>query len=213
MTSTQISLATILVLGGTLIVSERVRSGVKASSLAFPLDAISSQVADWRGSPDVGPDPEILDRLKATASLSRVYRNRNRAIGLFIAFYANQRAGQSMHTPKACLPGHGWVIWDDQTVPLSTTGGIVHVNKYVVDDHNNRLLVFYWYQSSRRIVANEILDKWYLIGDALTGRDTGECLVRLIVHDAPDAEAMMSRFAGQIVPEIGRCLGARFGQS
>src|ERR1019366_1433807 len=82
------------------------------SALAAPLATISIQLAGWSAT----ADEKLLDRvavtLAASSTLTRGYRRGKDELNLFIAFYEQQRAGESMHSPKHCLPGGGWEIWD-----------------------------------------------------------------------------------------------------
>ena len=50
----------------------------------------------------------MVQVLTPTSYLMRDYRKNNATAQLFVVFYALQRAGETMHSPKACLPGAGW---------------------------------------------------------------------------------------------------------
>jgi hypothetical protein len=75
--------------------------------LAIPLDRIDSQIAGWHAVRDRALPDSTVRTLAATSYLSRTYQKGNMQLDLFIAFYAQQRAGESMHSPKHCLPGAG----------------------------------------------------------------------------------------------------------
>ena len=54
-------------------------------------------------------------------------------IGLFIAYFPTQRTGVTMHSPKHCLPGSGWVFESSQYVDLNDADGKPHqVGEYVI---------------------------------------------------------------------------------
>ena len=63
----------------------------------------------------------VVRALDPTSYLSRTYRKGSNDADLFIAFYAQQRAGESMHSPKHCLPGSGWEIWKHDSAPVPIT--------------------------------------------------------------------------------------------
>jgi len=61
--------------------------------LAQPLESVDRRIAGWElnHSPELGA--RVLERLRPTATLSRTYKKNDRQLGLFIAYYAQQRAG------------------------------------------------------------------------------------------------------------------------
>src|SRR5688500_6238885 len=93
-----------------------------------------------------------------------------------------------MHSPKHCLPGSGWEIWkhDSSLVPINGTQ--VEVNKYSIQNAGTRMLMFYWYQSKNRIVANEYVGKVLLARDTLLTGRTGGSIARIVIMDKPGAE-------------------------
>lgn len=175
--------------------------------LAQPLDTIDRQIAGWKMT---GEDPlseGVLGRLQLTSYISRVYEKQGAKLGLFIAFYAQQRAGESMHSPKHCLPGAGWEIWKHDSALVPVNGEQVRINQYSIQNSGERLLVFYWYQSKRRIIASEYVGKILLARDALFDGRTSGSLVRITLPDTPSAPAEAVAFATMLVPQVHRCFG------
>jgi EpsI family protein len=129
-------------------------------------------------------DSDVEGVLKADDYLLRRYRDSNgQVVDFFIAYYRAQQAGESMHSPKNCLPGAGWVpiINDTAVLTKSVNGGNVKVNRYVIEKDGDRALAIYWYQENGRVIANEYAGKFYLIWDSLkTGRRDG-AIVRVFV--------------------------------
>src|SRR5512140_3139131 len=89
-----------------------------------------------------------------------------------------------MHSRQNCLPGVGLVVFEELGLELELDGKsapAVDVNRYVIQKDNQRLLVYYWYDSHGRTFASEYKGKFYLIWDTLrTGRTDG-ALVRVMV--------------------------------
>lgn len=131
---------------------------------------------------------------------------RDRTLGLFIAYYAEQRAGESMHSPKHCLPGAGWEIWKYATVRVPLEHGNVPANRYSIQNGTSRALVLYWYQSRSRIIASEYMGKIMLIRDALINRSTAAAIVRITLADEPGALQSAVEFASKSIPELQFCL-------
>jgi EpsI family protein len=149
----------------------------------------------------------VLGKLLPTSYLSRTYQKGGRQIGLFIAYYAQQRGGESMHSPKYCLPGGGWEIWNYGSVSVAMGGGDVRINKYSVHNGGNRAVVLYWYQSRKRILASEYLGKILLVKDSLTDGNTAGSIVKITVADTPAAVAEGIQFAAEVIPRMQDCLG------
>jgi EpsI family protein len=148
-----------------------------------------------------------LHALKPTSYLSRKYGKGASQLDLFIAFYAQQRSGESMHSPKHCLPGAGWEIWRHDSELVRVNGKQVEINKYSIQNSGTRMLMFYWYQSKSRIFASEYLGKILLARDTVMTGHTAGSIVRILLPDAAGAEEGGAAFASNLIPEIQRCLG------
>jgi EpsI family protein len=199
-------IGTVLMLTATLggyALSER----RKPDFLAQPLDTVDRQIGGWTMARDEPLTSGVLDRLQLTSYISRLYVKQGKQLGLFIAFYAEQRAGESMHSPKHCLPGSGWEIWKHDSAMVPVSGGQVEVNQYSIRNASDKMVVFYWYQSKRRIIASEYLGKVLLARDALFDGHTAGSIVRITLPDIPSAPAEGTAFASVIIPEVQRCFG------
>lgn len=175
--------------------------------LAIPLDRIDSDIAGWTQIEQQQLDAPTLRVLDPTAYLSRTYQKGSSHIGLFIAYYAQQRAGESMHSPQHCLPGAGWEIMKRDSVTIPVGDQRVVVNKYRIENLGTKMLMLYWYQSRSRIVASEYQAKILLVRDtALTGHTAGS-IVRVMLPDDEAATNEAVTFASRLIPSVQRCLG------
>lgn len=200
--------ATVALLVGTAVLSGMADRGTP-EPLAFPLDQIHSQVARWKAEQDQFLPESTLRTLKATSYLSRTYGDGRTQLDLFIAFYARQRSGESMHSPKHCLPGAGWEIWKHDSAWIPVRGQAVEINQYSIQNLGTRMLMLYWYQSKTRIYASEYLGKVLLARDTILTGHTSGSIVRVLVPDQPGAAEEGVAFAAAIVPEVQRCLDPR----
>src|SRR5436305_2631908 len=140
------------------------RGWVSTSSKAparLSLEKFPTRIGDWQMVSDIPLRDDVAGVLKADDYLDRGYRADDRTINLFIAYYATQRAGESMHSPKNCLPGSGWVPVVNDTVVLKNDshGGPQKVNRYLIEKNGERALVIYWYQAGGRVIASEYAGK------------------------------------------------------
>jgi EpsI family protein len=199
-------IGTIAVLGGALVAGNLTERRIP-EKLAFPLEQIRQQIAGWTATADEVLPPPTLRALKATAYLVRDYQKGDQRLDLFIAFYAQQRAGESMHSPKHCLPGAGWEIWQLGSVRVPVDGRQIEINKYSIENAGTRRVMFYWYQSKGRVIASEYLGKVLLARDTLLTGHTAGSIVRVTLADTPGALNEGVAFASQVIPEVSRCLG------
>ena len=175
--------------------------------LTQPLESIPQQVGDWSGHDGGALDEETEAVLKASAYLNRRYSRGAQEIGMFMAFYSMQRAGEAMHSPKNCLPGAGWEVWNyDSSDIVAADGRPLTINRYYVQNGTVRILVFYWYQTRERVIANEYYAKACLVWDAVTRGRTSGSLVRLTLPDEPWAEKAGLDFAAQFIPLVTQAL-------
>jgi EpsI family protein len=198
--------ATTAFLVGTILLDGLVARRIP-EPLAIPLDRIASRIGGWTAFQDQTLPPPTLHALKPTSYLVRKYQKGSSQLDLFIAFYAQQRAGESMHSPKHCLPGAGWEIWKHDSALVPVNGKQLEINKYSIQNLGTRMLMFYWYQSKDQIVASEYAGKILLARDTLLTGHTAGSIVRIMLPDVPGADEEAVLFASRMIPEVQRCFG------
>jgi EpsI family protein len=145
--------------------------------------------------------------LASTSFIERIYRKADTTLDVSIAYYAFQRAGETMHTPKNCLPGSGWEIvnYDSAEVPLD--GRPERINRFTVQSGDTKALTLYWYQSRRRIIDNEYKGKGFMMWDAITTGRTEGSVVKIFLPEKPGAAEEALSFATVIMAEMRSILG------
>lgn len=196
-----------LLLAGTLLAS--VWSDFrKDDHLALPLEKIDMGNMGWQSLQDRKLDPDVVRKLDPTSYLSRVYRKGSTDLDLFIAYYAQQRAGEAMHSPKHCLPGAGWEIWKLGFALVPVEGRQIRVNKYSIANSGHRMLMFYWYQGKeQRVIASEYMVKLLLVKDSLFTGHTAGSIVRITLPDTPQAAEEGVAFTAQLIEQVQHCFG------
>ena len=167
---------------------------------------------DGYSSVDVPIDQETLDVLGAGDFLSRNYSRFGQPmpIGLFIGYFPTQRTGVTIHSPKHCLPGAGWVFESSEYVELKDAAGQEHqVGEYIIASGSTKQFVIYWYQAHGRSVANEYMAKIYMATDAMRMNRTDGSLVRVITPIDPRepisaARARAESFTALLSPLLPR---------
>ncbi len=199
-------IGTLILLSGTWAAS-RLSAHRTPGFLAQPLSTIDRQIAGFTGTDNPPVADEVLAQLAPSSYLSRTYTKDGLSADLFIAFYAQQRAGESMHSPKNCLPGSGWEIWNYGNSEIPSGRSNVTVNDYSIAREGEHMRVLYWYQSKGRIIASEYTGKLLLARDALFNNSTAASIVRVIVPDKPGAFEEARAFASALIPQVQRCFG------
>jgi EpsI family protein len=175
--------------------------------LAESLETVSSSIDGWTRTSTASLSPHVLDRLAPTSYLSRTYSRGGAELDLFVAYYAQQRAGETMHSPKHCLPGGGWEIWRYDSAMIPAGNMPAKINLVSIQNSGRRKLALYWYQSRDRIISDEYMGKLLLIRDSVFAGHTSGSIVRILVDDTPGTRELALRFATNLVPEVQRCLG------
>lgn len=164
-------------------------------------------IGEWSGR-QARPFPDdIVSQLGVDDYVNRHYIDSAQVpLSLYVGYYAQQRQGDTIHSPRNCLPGAGWQPIDARRQVLA--GGAT-VNRYVIQKGIDTQVVLYWYQGRGRVVANEYANKALLMLDAARIRRTGGGLVRVIrpVTTTVDAAAAeLTRFADALLPHLTRHL-------
>jgi len=149
------------------------------------LDQLPTTVGNWSMTQQGVVEQETLDVLKADDTLSRSYGSRAEGggVNLFVAYFRSQRTGQSPHSPKNCLPGAGWsqTISGFIDVPIEQTHQTIRINRYIVSKGDEKSAVLYWYQTPRRVIADEYDAKFWLVADSIRYHRSDTALVRVVV--------------------------------
>jgi EpsI family protein len=198
----------VVLLGGTGLLLHA-RNGSEIIPGRIPLASFPQMIQNWT-STDIPLQKEVLDVLGPGDFLVRDYHDsaQNRSIALFIAYFPSQRAGDTIHSPKNCLPGAGWAPVQSDRIKVNSPGHTPFVaNRYVIAQGEQRQLVLYWYLAHDRAVAGEYAAKFYLVTDSIRMHRSDGSLIRLSTplaqgEDIESAQRTLLSFAGNIVPLI-----------
>jgi EpsI family protein len=175
-----------------------------------PLKTFPQQLGEWSGT-DVAISQDVLDVLGQGDFLLRVYQDdsgRSPEVDLFLAYFPSQRAGDTIHSPKNCLPGAGWSPIEAGRISISSPGRAPFpANRYIIAKGVERQLVLYWYWAHDRAVASEYLAKFYLVADSIRMNRSDGSLVRVTtpLRSGESTDAALDRllaFAGKLVPVL-----------
>jgi EpsI family protein len=171
-----------------------------------PLRDLPYTVGTWSGQESPLPE-RIVQAVSVSDYTNRFYfANGIAPVQLYVGYYASQKTGETIHSPKNCLPGAGWEPVRSRFATISVAGGRqIVVNEYVIQKDGNKQLVFYWYQGRGRITASEYAVKFWMVSDAISRNRTDGALVRLItpVNDGEASARMrLISFAQSLFPNL-----------
>lgn len=178
---------------------DRIESVPARSGLStFPM-----QIGDRTGR-HLPMDQKYLDALKLDDYLLADFAradDRGLPFNLYVAWYDSQTAGESVHSPRSCIPGGGWSIaqLDQRNLDGAAAGGrSLPYNRVLIEHQGQRQLVYYWFQQRGRLLTNEYAVKRDLFVDAVRRQRTDGALIRIV---APLR-------SGQLPEDVDRELGA-----
>ncbi|HEY7773096.1 MAG TPA: VPLPA-CTERM-specific exosortase XrtD [Marinagarivorans sp.] len=187
-----------------VFLSQRQYTAPPATHLALFPDFLKG----WQAIPQP-LDGRVENKLKLTDYYMANFKHPQvlEPINLYVAYYANQRKGQSPHSPKVCMPGGGWEIESFERKLLDGH----RVNRALIVKEGQKQLVYYWFAERGQIVANEYYKKWLLFTSFIyTGRTDG-ALVRVTIPvvdntDIAASEQKVQAFIREAMPVLATFL-------
>jgi len=177
----------------------------------LPLQSFPMQLGPWKGV-DRPLEKEILDVLGPGEFIVRDYYTADSfaPTNLYIAYFPSQRTGDTIHSPKNCLPAAGWTPVENSQITLALPGhSPFPANRYVISRAGARKLVLYWYWAHDRGVVSEYWAKFYLVKDAIRLNRSDGALVRITTDMLPGetpeaAEQRLLPFISTVFPLLNR---------
>jgi EpsI family protein len=170
------------------------------------LSTFPAKIEDWQGI-NLTLAQDQLEVLGPGQFLLRDYLSASpeRPLNLFVAYFPSQRTGDTIHSPKNCIPGSGWTPIDSKIISIPRNGGsTISINRYVIAKGVDRDLVYYWYQAHGRVTSSEYWAKIFLVSDAIRINRTDGALIRVVVPITREGElAAQTRglsFIRQVLP-------------
>jgi EpsI family protein len=200
-----LSLSALLV-AGVVVIHASVPETPKTTRT--PLSRLPAAVGPWQSAGNIAIDDDSLKVLKADDYVSRFYVRGASAVELFVAYYATQRQGDTMHSPMNCLPASGWEPMSTARIQIPMSAGpAMNANRVVIQKGLDKELILYWYQSHGRTIASEYASKAYLVLDSIRQHRSDAALVRIVTPlTAP--EAVADRAAIDFVQSLRPLLGS-----
>ena len=171
-----------------------------------PLSELPYTLGSWTGE-ERPLQARVVQAVSVSDYINRMYLDRGRdPVQLYVGYYASQKTGDTIHSPKNCLPGSGWDPIQSGYTTISLQGGRqIVVNEYVIQKDLNKQMVFYWYQTQSRVIASEYSAKFWMVAGAISRNRTDGALVRVITpinDDELSARDQLVRFTQTLFPHF-----------
>ncbi|MBM4117225.1 EpsI family protein [bacterium] len=148
-------------------------------------------------------DDEIADVLKASQTLNRNYRRGDDRYWLFVGYFAQQRFGSQIHSPRHCYPGSGWNILS--AAKGERLGG--PSGELLIQRDKDQRVVLYQYLTRSGATTSELRLKVELTLGGLLGRPLDAAFIRYSTPVGPEESAAaamerLGRFAREVQPTV-----------
>lgn len=178
------------------------------------LKALPMRIGEWQAEENLLVDEDIKEVLKSSQDLWRAYADSNQQqLGLFMAYFQDQKYGEQVHSPKHCLPGSGWKIIDRETFVVQlkeSPARQLKINKLVISKKHFNEIMLYWFWTRSGVITSEYDLKFSLAKNALLRNPTDAAFIRinlpLLQKDQSHALQVGSKFISDIFPEIKNVL-------
>ena len=193
------------------IVYLKVFTTIESVPLPTDIDSFPKQVGSFTMSGSSGFSEEVLQELGVSSYINRDSRDVDGyQLSLYMGYYEEQREGSMIHSPKHCMPGSGWNPVESAVVPISIPGSdqSYKVNRILFQKGMDKLIMHYWYQGRNRVVANEYIDRLFLIMDSIIRHRSEGALVRVLGSWDPDGsyEKKQEEFVAGLFPILQQYL-------
>lgn len=196
---------------GALLVF-RFRSTGEAVPVRKTFDSFPMVVGEWRGTQATVLEVEILNVLKVSDYVMRRYTDPDgRSLWLYVGYWATQRKGAQVHSPRNCLPGGGWEPLEASrfTIRLPAADTSITVNRYLIQKERAMQVVLYWYQQQGQAIAGEVPARIEMVRSAVMRNRTDGALVRVsmpVSGSVEETTTQLVQYVQSLYPVLGQYL-------
>ncbi len=176
--------------------------------ISKPFNQFPIQIGEWYGTRE-DMEQQFLDVLRFSDYIILDYKNRQgKMINFYVAYYQEQRKGESIHSPETCLPAGGWEFREAGTATISLSNGkSMLINKAFIKKGAGSQLAYYWFPMRGRVLTKLYQIKIYNFWDSLLKQRTDGALVRVITpvyngEEHNEASERLQGFIKEIVPVL-----------
>jgi EpsI family protein len=195
-----------IILLSALIFTFLVTTMIKHYRSPVPLNNILQQMplakGDWTGNADP-MDPSMQELLSPDRLFSASFINSaGKKVQLFVDYFSPENISGTIHSPRNCLPGSGWIIAGTTPRPLLFNGHTIHANRFNLSLSGSRQVMDFWYVTRQGETANDYTLKFNTMISSLMLRPTDKAFIRFVASDDPQSLAALEQFESLFIGEI-----------
>lgn len=159
--------------------------------VAKPLSEIPQSIAKWSMVDEARFSEAVLQQLRPTDYLYRVYAADNQnSVSLYLGYHGGGPESGSIHSPKHCLPGSGWLMISEQIKTFTVGAGDLPIVEAIYQKDGQRELFLYWFQVKGKVLTNEYRLKFAEISNSIFYNRRDSAFIRISVpHREGDVTA------------------------
>ncbi len=175
-----------------------------------PLEGIPHQLDGWTMAGQTRFSERVLDVLRPTDYLYRVYRDESgRQVAFYLGYHAGGPQSGPIHSPKHCLPGSGWYEVGTKRIELTVNETPISLVRAVYQNGGAREMFLYWFQVKGTTLDNEYALKFAEVRNAILHNRRDAAFVRISIPyetDEDQAFAAGEKFIRSFYPQIAAVL-------
>ncbi len=167
-------------------------------------------IGNWTGE-EFPINDATASVLKASDAVVRNYTDSTgNNIGLFVAYFRDQKYGSQIHSPRHCLPGGGWVVSGLERVPFDLGTRQITVNRMTITHKAQVDQMFYWFHTRSGDLTSEYALKFDLVKNSLLFSPTDAVIIRLTVPQGKrtpaECQQVAEKFMQGVLGDIRKAL-------
>ena len=174
--------------------------------VARPLTDIPLQVARWVKVDEAYFSEAVLQVLRPTAYLYRVYADaEGHKVSLYIGYHGGGANSGPIHSPKHCLPGSGWNSVTEKKITIMVGDKPIALVEAEYQNSGQRELFLYWFQVKGENLTNEYALKFAQITNSIFSGRRDSAFVRISIShkdSASNAGTIGEQFVRDFYPYI-----------
>jgi len=184
----------LVLLGAAVVLAGRLDARGGRAGAGIDVTQVPLGLGAYAGD-DLRLDDQTLLVLGASQHLNRQYRDAGEGrYWIFLGYFARQRFGSQIHSPRHCYPGSGWTIIDQRA-----GGGLGGpASELLLQREKERRVVLYQYRTRGGWTTSELRLKLEMARNALLGRPLDAAFLRFSTRVVPgeSEDAARARLAG-----------------
>jgi EpsI family protein len=184
-----------------LVSRYRAPVGIQADLEKLPLSK-----GEWVGRLEALPQP-IVDLLNPDELFAASFHDPDgHWVQVFVDYYSPENTVGSIHSPRNCLPGSGWMISGATPREIEFAGRRISAVRFNLSLGKSRQVMDFWYITRMGETGDDYRLKFNTMIGSLILRPTDKAFVRFVTLDDPGSLAAMEEFERLFVQEIYRSL-------